>query len=48
MSHIESVLIVGAGPAGMTAAMELSRFGIPVRLVEKTSKAATTSRAVGV
>src|SRR3984957_3940797 len=48
MSNIKPVLIVGAEPTGMTAAMELSRFGIPVRLVEKTSKAATTSRAVGV
>ena len=42
------VLIVGAGPTGMTAAIELSRFGIPVRLVEKTAEPATTSRAVGV
>jgi 2-polyprenyl-6-methoxyphenol hydroxylase-like FAD-dependent oxidoreductase len=48
MSNIKPVLIVGAGPTGMTAAMELSRFGIPVRLVEKTSKPETTSRAVGV
>jgi 2-polyprenyl-6-methoxyphenol hydroxylase-like FAD-dependent oxidoreductase len=42
------VLIVGAGPTGMTAAVELSRFGIPVRLVEKTPEPAITSRAVGV
>jgi len=48
MNNIGTVLIVGAGPTGMTAAMELSRLGIPVRLVEKTSKPATTSRAVGV
>jgi len=48
MSEVKPVLIVGAGPTGMTAAMELARFGIPVRLVEKTSKPATTSRAVGV
>jgi 2-polyprenyl-6-methoxyphenol hydroxylase-like FAD-dependent oxidoreductase len=48
MNNNEPVLIVGAGPTGMTAAMELSRLGIPVRLVEKTSKPATTSRAVGV
>ena len=40
------VLIVGAGPAGMMAAIELSRFGIPVRLIEKSAKAADTSRAV--
>jgi 2-polyprenyl-6-methoxyphenol hydroxylase-like FAD-dependent oxidoreductase len=42
------VIIVGAGPAGMTAAMELARQGIPVRLIEKTAEPATTSRAIGV
>ncbi len=41
-----TVLIVGAGPAGMMAAIELSRFGIPVRLIERTAKPADTSRAV--
>ena len=49
MSEIaETVLIVGAGPTGMMAALELSRFGIPVRLIDKTPEPATTSRAVGV
>ena len=43
-----TVLVVGAGPAGMVAALELSRFGIPVRLVEKTAEPATTSRAISV
>jgi 2-polyprenyl-6-methoxyphenol hydroxylase-like FAD-dependent oxidoreductase len=47
-TEMKPVLIVGAGPTGMTAAVELSRFGIPVRLVEKTPEPATTSRAVGV
>jgi 2-polyprenyl-6-methoxyphenol hydroxylase-like FAD-dependent oxidoreductase len=47
-SEMKPVLIVGAGPTGMTAAIELSRFGIPVRLVEKTPEPSTTSRAVGV
>lgn len=47
-NSLGTVLIVGAGPAGMTAALELSRFGIPVRLIEKAPEPATTSRAVGV
>jgi 2-polyprenyl-6-methoxyphenol hydroxylase-like FAD-dependent oxidoreductase len=32
----------------MTAAMELARQGIPVRLIESTAEPKTTSRAVGV
>ncbi|HEY0791952.1 MAG TPA: FAD-dependent monooxygenase [Chthoniobacterales bacterium] len=47
-SEIKPVLIVGAGPTGMTAATELARFGVPVRLVEKKTKPETTSRAIGV
>ena len=42
------VLIVGAGPTGMTAALELSRSQVPLRIIEKTSEPATTSRAIGV
>ncbi len=48
LAETRPVLIVGAGPTGMTAAMELARFGIPVRLVEKLPEPATTSRAIGV
>jgi 2-polyprenyl-6-methoxyphenol hydroxylase-like FAD-dependent oxidoreductase len=44
----DRVLIVGAGPTGLTAALELSRLGIPVRIIDKQSAPATTSRAVGV
>ena len=44
----DRVLIVGAGPTGLTAALELSRLGIPVRIIDKQSVPATTSRAVGV
>ena len=32
----------------MTAALELSRLGIPLRIIEKTPKPATISRAIGV
>src|ERR1700742_2334354 len=31
----DPVLIVGAGPTGMTAAMELARLGVPVRLIDE-------------
>ncbi|HEX8793841.1 MAG TPA: FAD-dependent monooxygenase [Polyangiaceae bacterium] len=49
------VLIVGAGPTGMTAAMELSRLGVPVRLIEKAPARSLSapppqarSRAIGI
>ena len=48
MSEIKPVLIVGAGPTGMTAAMELARFGVPVRIVDKLLTPSTTSRALAV
>src|SRR5712672_1178764 len=46
--HMDRVLIVGAGPTGLTAALELSRLGIAVRMIDKLAAPATTSRAVGV
>jgi 2-polyprenyl-6-methoxyphenol hydroxylase-like FAD-dependent oxidoreductase len=42
------VLIIGAGPTGMTAAIELTRMGVPVRLIEHAAKPSTTSRALAV
>ena len=48
MRESRPVMIVGAGPTGMTAAMELSRFGIPVRLVDRYKVPPDTSRALGV
>jgi NADPH-dependent 2,4-dienoyl-CoA reductase/sulfur reductase-like enzyme len=42
------VLIVGAGPTGLRAALELSRMGVAVRLIDKREAPATTSRAIGV
>jgi 2-polyprenyl-6-methoxyphenol hydroxylase-like FAD-dependent oxidoreductase len=44
----DHVLIVGAGPIGLTAALERSRLGIPVRIIDKQAAPSTTSRAVGV
>lgn len=42
------VLIVGAGPTGLTAAVELSRMGVDVRIVDKAPEVSATSRALGV
>lgn len=39
------VLVIGAGPVGMTAAHELVRRGVRVRLIDKAAGPATTSRA---
>lgn len=41
------VLVVGAGPTGLTAAIELCRRGVSVRLVERRQQASGLSRAVG-
>ena len=42
------VLVIGAGPTGLTAALELSRMGIDVRIVDQAQEPSTTSRALGV
>jgi 2-polyprenyl-6-methoxyphenol hydroxylase-like FAD-dependent oxidoreductase len=42
------VLIVGAGPTGLVFALWLTRLGVRVRIIDKTSEPGTTSRAVGV
>jgi 2-polyprenyl-6-methoxyphenol hydroxylase-like FAD-dependent oxidoreductase len=48
MAENRPVLIVGAGPTGLTAALELTRLGIPVRLVDQYTEPSTTSRALAV
>ncbi|HWU75086.1 MAG TPA: FAD-dependent monooxygenase [Rhodanobacter sp.] len=40
------MLIIGAGPVGLTMALELARFGVPVRLIDQGAHAAQTSRAL--
>src|SRR6476660_2016057 len=47
-SHDVPVLIVGAGPTGLTAAMELSRLGVDVRIVDRAPERSLTSRALGI
>ena len=41
------VLIVGAGPAGLTLAIELARRGVTFRLIERQPTRPKTSRAIG-
>src|SRR6266566_846056 len=42
------VLIIGAGPTGLVLALWLTRLGIRVRVVDKTTEPGTTSRALAV
>lgn len=48
MTNSPRVLIVGAGPTGLTAALELARGGIMPRIIEQRSQASGLSRAVGI
>ena len=42
----EPVLIVGAGPVGMTMACELARYGVPLRIVDKAAQRTDKSKAL--
>src|SRR5215510_6860697 len=42
------VLIIGAGPTGLVLALWLTRVGVRVRIIDKTTEPGTTSRAVAV
>lgn len=42
------VLVVGAGPVGLTMALELARYRVPVRIVDSITQRAGTSRAIGI
>ena len=46
MSLTKPVLIVGAGPVGMTLASELARYGVPVRIVDKAAQRTDKSKAL--
>ena len=41
------ILIAGAGPVGCTLAVELARYGVPFRLVDKAAGPTDQSRALG-
>src|SRR5215210_8937620 len=49
MTHRPSpvILIVGAGPTGLTLAIELARRGAPFRIVDREPERTRTSRAIG-
>jgi FAD binding domain len=40
------ILVVGAGPVGLTMASELSRFGVGVRIIDQNPHPTKTSRAL--
>lgn len=43
-----AVLIVGAGPVGLTLAMELARYRVPVRIVDRAPARSDRSKALAV
>ena len=42
----QPLLIVGAGPVGLTLAMELTRYGVPLRIVDKAAARTDKSKAL--
>src|SRR4051812_27540458 len=40
------VLIVGAGPVGLTMAAEIARYGVSVRIVDKAAQRTDKSKAI--
>jgi 2-polyprenyl-6-methoxyphenol hydroxylase-like FAD-dependent oxidoreductase len=45
--HDPMILIVGAGPTGLTLAVELARRGVPFRVIDREPERTRTSRAIG-
>ncbi len=45
---ISDAIVIGAGPVGMTAASELSRYGLKVRIFDKRADIVTHSHAITV
>ncbi len=43
---MKPVLVVGAGPVGMTMASELARYGVSVRIIDKASQRTDKSKAL--
>src|SRR5690349_8354985 len=47
-NHDVEVLIVGAGPTGLTLACELARHGVSFRIIDKLSVGSNKSKALAV
>src|SRR5690606_13218537 len=45
---MQQVLIAGAGPTGLVLALWLTRLGVPVRIIDRSSGPGLTSRALAV
>ena len=45
---VDQVLVVGAGPTGLTLACELAWRGVPVRVIDARARPSTRSKAIGV
>jgi 2-polyprenyl-6-methoxyphenol hydroxylase-like FAD-dependent oxidoreductase len=45
-TKMTQVLIAGAGPVGLTAALELARYGISVRIIDKAAQRTDKSKAL--
>lgn len=43
---MKPLLIVGAGPVGLTMACELARYGVPVRIVDRAAQRTDKSKAI--
>lgn len=48
MSSSQSILVIGAGPTGLSAALELARNGHQVDIIEKREGPSQLSKAVGI
>jgi 2-polyprenyl-6-methoxyphenol hydroxylase-like FAD-dependent oxidoreductase len=46
MDHSLDVLVVGAGPVGLTMAAELARYGLSVRIIDKSAARTDKSKAL--